>query len=43
MANKENGFLDEEELKRLLRDRLRSIAEGTAKFISHEEVMREMD
>ena len=43
MANKENGFLDEEELKRLLRDRLKSIAEGTAKFISHEEVMREME
>lgn len=43
MANIENDFFDEEELKRLLRERLKSIAEGTAKFISHEEVVREME
>ena len=34
---------DEEELKRLLRERLKSIAKGTSKFVSHEEVMSEME
>ena len=36
--NVNSGFYSEEEVKLLLEERLKSIAEGTAVFVQHEEV-----